>query len=297
MAAAVRLTVAAEALAALAAHHRVRTESLDIDADLAELLAAIATEVTGADVVDSPDLGLQVVGMASALLREATSLIADPGRVGDWSSTDPSVLNGIGRISMAIAPVFGLAAAGLTGLADSLARSRARFLDVGTGTGWLAIATARTFPEAHIVGIDVFEPALALARMNVAREQMADRVELRQLDVTALDEPESYDAVWLPLPFLARAVVPAAIQRAVRALRPGGWLLPGTFAGPEDDLGRLLTELRIRRSGGHPWTADQLSTLLTGAGLEHAQEVPRTWPAPVRLFAARRPEAATPASH
>jgi SAM-dependent methyltransferase len=227
--------------------------------------------------------------MARALLREATSLVDDPGRVGDWSATDPAVLDGLGRISMAIAPVFALAAHQLAGLADALNQPSGRFLDVGTGTGWLAIATARTFPAAHVVGIDIFEPALALARRNVATEAMTDRVELRHVDVAALDEPAGFDAIWLPLPFLPKAVLPAAIEKTCRALRPGGWLLPGTFAGPDDDLARLLTELRIRRSGGHPWTVGQLTTLLTDAGLVDAHQIPRTWPAPVELYAARRP--------
>ena len=161
---------------------------------------------------------------------------------------------------------------------------------MGTGAGWLAIATARTFPGADVVGIDVFEPALALARGNVAAEDMASRVTLRTLDVVALDEPETFDVVWLPLPFLPRDIVTTAIDRARDALRPGGWLLPGTFAGPDQPLARLLTDLRILRSGGHPWTPDEVLGMLAAAELTGVCEVERTWPGPVRLFAGRRQE-------
>jgi SAM-dependent methyltransferase len=289
LAATVRLTSAAEALAALAAHVRVETEGLDVDPRIRSLLADIATELTGSSSVGPSDQGPQAVGMARALLRESVGLIDDPGRTGAWAATDEAVLQGLGRLSMAIAPVFAIAAAQLPGLADALAAPSATFLDVGTGTGWLAIATARTFPAARLVGIDVFEPSLALARRNVDNEGVADRVTLRHVDITVLDDTDAYDAVWLPLPFLPRSIVPAALDRARAALRPGGWLLPGTFAGPDDALSRRLTDLRIVRSGGHPWTVEELVTLLDGAGLDGAREVPRTWAAPVTLVAAQRP--------
>jgi len=285
----VRLTSAAEALAALAAHVRVETEHLEVDPRVGALLAAIATELTGSAAISSSDPAPQAVGMARAFLRESISLVDDPARIGDWSHVDESILQGVGRLSMAIAPVFAAASLILPGLADALAGPDAAFLDVGTGTGWLAIATARAFPAARVVGIDIFEPSLALARRNVDAEQMADRVTLRRVDVTELDEPDAYDAVFLPLPFLPRAVVPEAIERAGRALRPGGWLLPGTFAGPGDPLSLLLTDLRIVRSGGHPWPVSEMVGMLRSAGLDGAHEVPRTWPAPLQLFAARRP--------
>jgi SAM-dependent methyltransferase len=285
----VRLTSAAEALAALAAHVRVETEHLEVDPRIGSLLAAIAEELIGTATIAPSDPGPQAVGMARAFLRESISLVDDPERIGDWSHVDESILQGVGRLSMAIAPVLAAASATLAGLADALAAPGAAFLDVGTGTGWLAIATARTFPAARVVGIDIFEPSLALAGRNIDGEQMADRVSLRRVDITELDETEAYDAVFLPLPFLPRAVVPAAIERAGRALRPGGWLLPGTFAGPGDPLSLLLTDLRIVRSGGHPWPVTEMVGMLTGAGLEGAHEVPRTWPAPLQLFAARRP--------
>ncbi len=288
--AAIRLTTTAEALAALAAHVRVETEGLDIDPRIGSLLAAIATELTGSMATAESVAGPQVVGMARAFLRDSVNLVDDPGRTGGWSTVDP----GSSRRRPVVdghPPVFALAAGALPGLAEALAAPSARFLDVGTGTGWLAIATARTFPAAHVVGIDVFEPALALARGNVTSEGLAERVSLRQVDVTALDDSESYDAVWLPLPFLAPSIVPAAVEAARRALRPGGWLLPGTFAGGDDPLSRLLIELRIVRSGGHPWAVDELVGMLTDNGLSGGHEIPRTWPAPLRLFAAQRPPA------
>lgn len=287
--AAVRLTTEAESLAALAAHLRVVSEALTVDPSVASLLASIAGQVVGDAPIDPDEPVAQAVGMARALLAEALSLIDNPGRASDWAATDPAVLQGLGRISMAIAPVIAIAATRLPGLAERLAAEDAVLLDVGTGTGWLALALATTFPAARVVGIDVFQPALRLARGNVAGHPAGDRVEVRAGDVRDLDEASVYDAVWLPLPFLPREVVPEAARRVLRALRPGGWVLPGTFAGPDNELGRLLTELRIRRSGGYPWSADELHAVLGEAGFDSAVELERSWAAPVHLHAARKP--------
>jgi hypothetical protein len=100
---------------------------------------------------------------------------------------------------------------------------------------------------------------------------------------------EAHDAVWLPLPFLPAAIPPEALRRARGALRPGWWLLAGTFAGPADRLSELLVDLRTVRSGGHPWRAAELLGMAQQAGCVNGHELERTWPAPLRLFAAQRP--------
>ena len=127
-----------------------------------------------------------------------------------------------------------------------------------------------------MVGIDVFDTALALAHDNVHASAVADRIELRSQDVIELDDDSVYDAVWLPLPFLPEAVVPAAIQTTAVALRPGGWLLGGSFAGSGDRLSQLMVDLRTVRSGGRSWTADEIVGMLSEQGLADAHEVPRT---------------------
>ncbi|MCU1605379.1 MAG: hypothetical protein JWP46_1844 [Modestobacter sp.] len=76
--------------------------------------------------------------------------------------------------------------------------------------------------DLAVVGIDVFAPALELARGNLAAEDMAGRVELRLQDAASLDEPKCYDVIWLPMPFLPAGVVPAVLATAVRSLCPGG---------------------------------------------------------------------------
>ena len=50
-----------------------------------------------------------------------------------------------------------------------------------------------------------------------------------------------------------------------------------------------MTDLRTVPSGGHPWRAAELLPELTAAGLAEVHAVPRTWSAPVQLFAGRTP--------
>src|SRR4029078_7363231 len=53
------------------------------------------------------------------------------------------------------------------------------FLDVGTGTGILAIAAAKLFPEAHIEACDTDEMAVAIARENAAANGVLDQIDFR----------------------------------------------------------------------------------------------------------------------
>ena len=52
-----------------------------------------------------------------------------------------------------------------------------RMVDVGTGSGVIALTLAAEFPKAEIVGADISEDALMLARENAERLDLADRVQ------------------------------------------------------------------------------------------------------------------------
>lgn len=58
-----------------------------------------------------------------------------------------------------------------------------RILEVGTGSGCIAIACARAFEEAHVVATDLDPGALAVARANVAGHGLAERVTLLRADL------------------------------------------------------------------------------------------------------------------
>lgn len=279
------LSASLETLAALGAHLRTEDEGLAPDprvrAKLAEVVALLgAPEATAAE---RP----MVIGAIRSILRQALDWVEQPERPCAWGYDDPVVLNATGKGSIAVANAIALVANDLGDLGQRFAGSGGSFLDLGTGSAWLAIAMANHFPALHVVGVDRFPPALAIARKNVAGANLAERIEIVDGDVSDLAFEARFDGVWVPGPFLSQEAVAAVLPRLRSALRPGGWVFFGLFAGPPGPLPVALAELRTLRSGGHPWTAEAASTALTQAGYSEARELARTWAGPLRLVVAR----------
>ena len=70
-----------------------------------------------------------------------------------------------------------------------------RVLEIGTGSGCIAIATASVLPAAEIVATDISGEALAVAAINKERHGVGDRVRLVQSDLFAAVEPGPYDVI------------------------------------------------------------------------------------------------------
>ncbi len=60
---------------------------------------------------------------------------------------------------------------------------RRRILDVGTGSGCIAVSLAVNCPDARILASDISLEALLVARQNVLRHGVSDRVQLLQCDL------------------------------------------------------------------------------------------------------------------
>jgi ubiquinone/menaquinone biosynthesis C-methylase UbiE len=72
-----------------------------------------------------------------------------------------------------------------------------RFLDVGTGTGWIAIGVAKLDPSCHVTGIDLSNAMLAVATENARVEQVSDRVTFQRGNASKIPFPDgSFDAVF-----------------------------------------------------------------------------------------------------
>jgi len=90
----------------------------------------------------------------------------------------------------------------------------ARMLDVGTGSGVIALTLAAAWPEAQVEAVDVSADALALARENAARHGLADRVRIYESDLLAGVEGE-FDLIVANLPYVATEDI-ATLAREVR---------------------------------------------------------------------------------
>jgi ribosomal protein L3 glutamine methyltransferase len=82
-----------------------------------------------------------------------------------------------------------------------------RILDLGTGSGSLAILAARAFPEAVVDAVDVSLPALEVAEANVASHGLGHRVSLLRSDLFEAVPPLPYDLILANPPYEPAPVV------------------------------------------------------------------------------------------
>ena len=135
--------------------------------------------------LDAPQVSDALVYVTS-VIGEATELFHNPDRPHGWVIRDPATLQARGQSSRQnIRSIIALAA-DRPKLASSLT---GRLLDVGTGVGGMALEAAERCPRLRVVGLDIWEPSLALARANVVASPHAARIEIRAQDVTQLDSP------------------------------------------------------------------------------------------------------------
>ena len=143
-------------------------------------------------------------------------------------------------------------------------------VDLGTGSGVIALSLASKVPEAQIVGVDVSEEALSLARENAERLGLSERVHFLQSDLLeAIDG--KFDLIVANLPYIAAQdrhtlsrevlhdpeialfagargdeLVRELIEQAPARLRPGGRLALEIGLGQSQGLLSALAEKKYR---------------------------------------------------
>ena len=151
-----------------------------------------------------------------------------------------------------------------------------RIVDIGTGSGCVALALAHELPEAQVHAVDISEEALEVARINCERLDMGSRVELRQSDLlSAFSDSERFDFIVCNPPYVSE-LKPETVQKQVREfeprmavfagatgleayerlipqarerLAPGGWLVMEIGYSIENDVRALLagwSEIRVK---------------------------------------------------
>jgi len=139
------------------------------------------------------------------------------------------------------------------------ASSFPRIVDLGTGSGCIALALAKELPRAKIHATDISAAALEIARANAARHQLESRTHFHETDLLRGLDPEAFDFVVSNPPYVGESeedqvqlevrkfeprdavfagptgleVIERLIPQAHAALKPGGWLvmeISGTIA-------------------------------------------------------------------
>jgi release factor glutamine methyltransferase len=134
-----------------------------------------------------------------------------------------------------------------------------RIVDVGTGSGAIALALAKEFPNAQIDATDISPAALEIARANAARHQLGARIQFHETDLLQGLDRGTFDFVVSNPPYVGESeedqvqlevrkheprnavfagetgleVIERLIPEARESLKPGGWLvmeISGTIA-------------------------------------------------------------------
>jgi release factor glutamine methyltransferase len=149
-----------------------------------------------------------------------------------------------------------------------------RIIDVGTGSGCIALALAKELPQAEIHATDISSAALEIARANAARHGLNHRIQFRQTDLLRGFGPGCFDLIVSNPPYVGESeedqvqlevrkfeprnavfggptgleVIQRLIPQAHATLRPGGLLIMEISGTIVEGVKRLLagwSELRV----------------------------------------------------
>ena len=159
-----------------------------------------------------------------------------------------------------------------------------RICDLGAGSGCVSAALAKNIPSSRVVGLDVSASALEVARRNIDRLGLSDRVTLLESDLFGaipedLPEEERFDAIVSNPPYVSDPEY-SDLEATVRDFEPRVALLGGpTGAELPIELVRQASP-RLKRGGRlalelSPSTVDAVSSALEGAGLWRDIEIRR----------------------
>ena len=143
-----------------------------------------------------------------------------------------------------------------------------RLIDVGTGSGCIALALASELPRADIHASDISEEALEMARINAARLRLGHQVQFRRSDLLSVYAGEQFDFVVSNPPYVGETeadkvqkqvrefepkiavfsgqdgmdIYKRFIPQAHAVLNPGGWLVMEIGFSTEEKVKALLTD-------------------------------------------------------
>lgn len=143
---------------------------------------------------------------------------------------------------------------------------RLKLIDVGTGSGCIALALASELPQTEIHACDISEDALEMARINAARLALGSKVLFRKSDLLDVYSGQQFDFVISNPPYVGEAdadkvqrqvrefepkiavfsghegldIYRRLIPQALDHLRPGGWFVAEIGYSEEEKVKALL---------------------------------------------------------
>ena len=117
-----------------------------------------------------------------------------------------------------------------------------KIMDVATGTGDLAIAMAKRVDRTQILGIDLSEEMLAVARRKIEKQGLEERIMLDKGDAENLHmvASNSIDAVTVAFGVRNFENIERGLSELYRTLKPGGKLVVLEFSMPKNRLIRWI---------------------------------------------------------
>lgn len=121
-------------------------------------------------------------------------------------------------------------------------------LDIGTGSGAIAVAIAKSLPKTQVTAVDISLTALDIAKWNVENLKLSDRVTLLQSDLfDGLEPDQTFDVICSNPPYISQSEYDE-LPTTVREFEPRGALL----SGPDgtEIIARLLNDSVQRLNDG-----------------------------------------------
>lgn len=117
-----------------------------------------------------------------------------------------------------------------------------KIMDVATGTGDLAIAMAKRVDRTQILGVDLSEEMLAVARRKIEKQGLEERIMLEKGDAENLSmvASESIDAITVAFGVRNFEHIERGLSELYRTLKPGGKLVVLEFSIPKNRLVRWV---------------------------------------------------------
>jgi release factor glutamine methyltransferase len=145
-----------------------------------------------------------------------------------------------------------------------------QIIDLGTGSGAIAVALAKNLDQAKITAVDISPAALKIAEWNVEKHDVVSKVDLLQSDFfSQLDSSRQFDIVCSNPPYVSESEY-AQLSRTVRDYEPKLALVSGTKGS--ECIERLLHEAPARlKPGGR--LIIELSPMIADACAQLAAEI------------------------